>query len=177
MKKTARLGRFGISGVGPGVKIGAALLLVCGLAAQAQGSESAVVRPTILAPGVALDWSRGVLTASASSAADLYAASAEVARVKAERLARLRAQDRLRLALKTLSHEPRLRGKLSPELLAKLDPAQAKLAHIEYAATGSVSLRLELPLTPPAPSSAATSPAPSAPADGGGEVQKGETGP
>jgi hypothetical protein len=114
-------------------------------------------------PGVQADWGRGVLLAAGSCAADLYAASAEVARIKAERLAKSRAEARLRRALQALGHEPRLRGKVAPALLAQLDPAQAKVAHIEYAATGSVSLQLELALTAAAPAA----PSPSEARDGG----------
>ena len=119
-----------------------------GLPVRPTRAAAPVVAPLeSLGPGVQVDWSRGVLLAAGSCAAELYAASAEVARVKAERLARSRAEARLRRALQTLGREPRLRGKVAPELLVQLDPTQAKVAHIEYAATGSVSLKLELSLT------------------------------
>lgn len=131
----------------------------------------AVAAAESLGPGVQVDWNRGVLLAAGSCAADLFAASAEVARVKAERLARSRAQARLHRALQTLSREPRLRGKLSPELLGQLDPTHAKVVHIEYAATGSVSVRLELALTAKAgavtPGPAAVPPVADAARDGG----------
>jgi hypothetical protein len=113
-----------------------------------------------LAPGVQLDWVRGVLSATGSCAADLFAASAEVARIKSERLARLRAEDRLRKALGVLAGDKdkaraeRLSRLVAPaalEQLRRLDPAQATVAQIDYAATGSVSLRLELALRPSAP--------------------------
>jgi hypothetical protein len=132
-----------------------------------QAAAEPAARPVNVAPGVQLDWQRNVLRAAGSCAADLYAVSAEVARYKAERLARLRAEARLRHALSLLQREARLRGKLSPELLARLDPAQAKVATVEYAATGSVSLRLELPLTAPPPGAAANRSGSEPPADGG----------
>lgn len=131
-------------------------------------TNSAIER---LAPGVQIDWDRGVLIAAGSCAADLFAASAEVARVKAERLARLRAEDRLRKALgllgadKDKARAERL-GRLLPaaagSALGRLDPARATVAHIDYGSTGSVSLRLELPLRPTAPAPDAA-PAPSTP--------------
>jgi hypothetical protein len=122
-----------------------------------------------LAPGVQIDWARGVLSAAGSCAADLFAASAEVARVKAERLARLRAEDRLRKALAALggdkdkSRAERLARLLAPAAaadVARLDVARATVARIDYAATGSVSLRLELPLRPAAPAASAPPAAP-----------------
>lgn len=125
-----------------------------------------------LAPGVQLDWARGVLSASGSCAADLFAASAEVARIKSERLARLRAEERLRKALVALAGDKdkaraerlsRLVAPTSLDQLRRLDPAQAAVAHIDYAATGSVSLRLELPLRPGAAPSPATPTRPGSP--------------
>lgn len=125
-----------------------------------------------LAPGVQLDWARGVLSASGSCAADLFAASAEVARIKSERLARLRAEDRLRKALVALTGDKdkaraeRLSRLVAPaplEQLRRLDPALATVAQIDYAATGSVSLRLELALRP-----STAAPPPAAPTRPGG---------
>jgi hypothetical protein len=112
-------------------------------------------KPESIAVGVQLDAQRGVLLAAGSAAADLFAASAEIARIKAERLARLRAEDRLRKALQFLSRDPKRRA--SWPQLGKLDVTRATTAHIDYAATGSVSLRLELALQPPPAS--ATKPA------------------
>jgi hypothetical protein len=123
-----------------------------------------VAAPENLGPGVQVDWNRGVLVAAGSCAADLFAASAEIARVKAERVARNRAEARLRKALQTLGREPRFRGKVAPETLAQLDPAQAKAVHIEYASTGSVALRLELALTAKASATAPTKSPPTPPA-------------
>lgn len=112
-------------------------------------------KPESIAVGVQLDAQRGVLLAAGSAAADLFAASADIARIKAERLARLRAEDRLRKALQLLSRDPKRRA--SWPQLGKLDVTRATTAHIDYAATGSVSLRLELALQPPTAS--ATKPA------------------
>jgi len=104
-----------------------------------------------LAPGVWVDWERGMLEAAGSCAADLFAASADVARIKAERLARLRAEERLRKALASLSHDDKQRQKLVPyggaEQVGQLDPARAQVAALSHAASGSVSLRLELALS------------------------------
>lgn len=147
---------------------GAVVLLCAGLAggagpaaaaATASSSTPAAAATAIqsLGPGVQVDWSRQVISAAGSCAADLFAASAEVARLKAERLARMRAEARLRKALQMLGREPRFHGKVPEDLLGRLEPSQAQVAHIEYAATGSVSLRLELPLTAPVP---AKNPAP-----------------
>lgn len=113
-----------------------------------------------LQPGVWIDWERGVLEAAGSCAADLFAASADVARIKSERLARLRAEERLRKALASLVHDDKQRAHLTAhggaEQVAKLDPATARVLSVDYASSGSVSLRLELPL---APSPAGASPA------------------
>lgn len=111
-----------------------------------------------LQPGVWVDWERGVLEAAGSCAADLFAASADVARIKSERLARLRAEERLRKALASLAHDDKQRAHLTAhggaEQVAKLDPAQARVLAVDYASSGSVSLRLELPLSPAASSPA-----------------------
>ena len=118
-------------------------------------------KPESIAVGVQLDAQRGVLLAAGSAAADLFAASAEIARIKAERLARLRAEDRLRKALQLLGRDPKRRA--SWPQLGKLDVTRATTAHIDYAATGSVSLRLELALQPPAASAAKPAVAPPTP--------------
>ena len=128
-------------------------------------------------PGVVVDWERGQLLSPGSCAADLYAASADVARTKAERLARLRAEERLRKALAILDkdkgkdHKKRLAALGAPAQLTELDPARARVAAIEYGANGSVSLRLALDLRPaPAPAAAGTptdAGAPAAPPDAG----------
>lgn len=156
--------------------LGALLIGPAAGRAVPQKPAEAAARPSPpvekLGPGVQLDWARGVLSATGSCAADLFAASAEVARIKSERLARLRAEERLRKALLALAGDKdkvraerlsRLVAPASLEQLRRLDPAKAAVAHIDYAATGSVSLRLELPL---GPSTAA--PAPAAPTRPGG---------
>jgi hypothetical protein len=101
-------------------------------------------------PGVLVDWEHGVLEASGSCSADLFSASADIARIKAERLARLHAEERLRKALHVLSHDEKQRARLSPyggaEAVAHLDPALARNLTVAYAASGSVSLRLGLAL-------------------------------
>jgi hypothetical protein len=140
--------------------LGAGLVAGGGFPALTWPAPPAAAAPENVAPGVHADWSRGVLLATGSCAADLFAASAEVARIKAERLARGRAEARLRRALQTLGREPRWRSKISAELVAQLDPTLAKVSRIDYAATGSVALQLELPLTPKAPGSAKSPPTP-----------------
>lgn len=154
---------------------GAVVLLCAGLAggggpaAAAPAAAATPAAPAVqsLGPGVQVDWNRQVISAAGSCAADLFAASAEVARLKAERLARMRAEARLRKALQTLGREPRFHGKVPAELLGRLEPSQAQVAHIEYAATGSVSLRLELPLTAPVPAKNPAAPLPGAAPDAG----------
>lgn len=100
-------------------------------------------------PGVTVDWQRGVIEASASAAADLYAASADVARLKAERLARSRAEERLRRALTALRGDSRLVARVGPTPASALDIHSAQVRFIEYGSNGSVVLRLSLPLTAP----------------------------
>lgn len=152
---------------------GAVVLLCAGLgggpAAAAPAAAATPAAPAVqsLGPGVQVDWNRQVISAAGSCAADLFAASAEIARLKAERLARMRAEARLRKALQTLGREPRFHGKIPAELLGRLEPSQAQVAHIEYAATGSVSLRLELPLTAPVPTKNPATPLPGAAPDAG----------
>lgn len=96
-----------------------------------------------LGEGVTVDWSAGTLEAAGSCAADLRAPSAEVARVKAERVARERAQGRLRAALRSL---PRGRWAGEPPTTEALEGAlsQAETAKIFYGSNGSVSVRLRL---------------------------------
>lgn len=111
-------------------------------------------------PGVFIDWEHGKLLAPGSCAADLYAASADIARAKAERLARLRAEERLRKALGILTRDKEQRRRIAafgpPEQLAQLDPASAQIASIDYGASGSVAVHLALDLrpAPPAPPAA-----------------------
>lgn len=97
-----------------------------------------------LPQGVVISWPDGVgvIEAPGSSAADLRAPSAEVALIRAERLARERATERMKAALSSL---PRARlGQLPQDLDALL--ATAQVAAIDYGASGSVSLRLSLKL-------------------------------
>ena len=151
---------------------GLAVGLTIRLAPAASAASPATAALQSISPGVQIDWSRSVLVATASCAADLFAPSAEIARLKAERLARMRAEQRLRKALQLLSREPRFHSKVAADVLAQLDPAQAQVAHIEYAATGSISLRLELALTAP-PKAPAAAPPKSPPDSGaGGEGDK-----
>ncbi len=146
--------------------------LAVGMARPAPAASPAAAALASISPGVQIDWGRSVMVATASCAADLFAPSAEIARLKAERLARMRAEQRLRKALQLMSREPRFHGKVAADVLAQLDPAQAQVVHIEYAATGSISLRLELALTAP-PKAPAAAP-PTSPPDSGaaGEADK-----
>lgn len=131
------------------------LMMAAGALAQPKGGvqrPAASAARVALQPGVWVDWERGVLEAAGSCAADLFAASADVARIKAERLARLRAEERLRKALASLGHDDKGRTHLAAyggvEQVAKLDPAKARVLAVDYASSGSVSLRLELPMSP-----------------------------
>ncbi len=123
-----------------------------------------------LVPGVFLDIEHGMLEATGSCAADLFAASADVARIKAERLARLRAEERLRKALALLSsdekHKKRLAAFGGAERVAHLDPTTARTITVDYAASGSVSLRLGLALAETAGTDLGVS---SPPVDAGGD--------
>jgi len=156
-------------------RLHAVVLLCAGLASTgrpAAATPPAAATTQSLGPGVQVDWSRQILSAAGSCAADLFAASAEVARLEAERLARMRAEARLRKALQALGREPRFHGKVPAELLSRLEPSQAQVAHIEYAATGSVSLRLELSLTAPAPAKTPPPPGPAPDAGAAAEADK-----
>lgn len=126
------------------------------------GDKSAKASPATTIAGVSVDWQRGVIEASASAAADLYAASADVARLKAERLARARAEDRLRRALTGLRSDPRLLARV-PAGPSALDVSRATVSFIDYGSNGSVVLRLSLPLSPPPPAADKRGPTP----DGG----------
>ncbi len=105
-------------------------------------------KPQSLAPGVQLDLSQGRLIAVASCAADLYPPSADVARLKAERVARSRAEEKLRKALPILlrDHKAALTRFGGVEQVAKLDPKNATIQRLDYGSTGSVVLWLALPL-------------------------------
>lgn len=136
-----------------------------GRAADSHASVASVPGVT----GASVDWQRGVLEASASAAADLYAASVEVARLKAERLARARAEERLRRALAALRSDARLVARVGPAGVGALDVRSAQVRFIDYGSNGSVVLRLSLPLsaTPAAPAKAAGSSAGPSPTDAG----------
>lgn len=128
--------------------LGLTLLLL--VAALATAGERAAEKPAKSAAaatpvGVSIDWQRGIIEASASAAADLYAASADVARLKAERLARARAEERLRRGLAGLRSDPRLLARV-PAGPSALDVSRATVSYIDYGSNGSVVLRLSLPL-------------------------------
>jgi hypothetical protein len=105
-------------------------------------------KPETIAPSVHADFSVGKLVAVASCAADLYPPSADVARLKAERVARSRAEDKLRKALLLLvrDHKAKLGRFGGAEQVAKLDPKTAVVEKIDYGATGGVVLWLSLSL-------------------------------
>jgi hypothetical protein len=128
-----------------------------------------------LLPGAWVDWEHGTVEASGSSAADLFAPSADVARIKAERLARLRAAEKLRKALALLTGDEKQRPRLAAyggaEQVSRLDVERARVLSVDHAASGSVSLRLALPLTAPPPAEPS-----SAPADGGADSTSGAGG-
>ena len=121
---------------GLGLLVGSTL---CAVAAE---------KPESVSPGVAADFAAGKLVAVASCAADLYPPSAEVARLKAERVARSRAEDKLRKALAVVvrDHKAKLVRFGGSERIAKLDPQTAVVERIDYGATGGVVLWLALPL-------------------------------
>ncbi len=98
--------------------------------------------------GVTADFAAGKLVAVASCAADLYPPSADVARLKAERVARSRAEDKLRRALTIVvrDHKAKLVRFGGADRVAKLDVSSAVVERIDYGATGGVVLWLLLPL-------------------------------
>ncbi len=106
-----------------------------------------------LASGVRIDWDAGTVEAEGRCAADPRAPSAEVARIKAERIARERAREQMKKALVAL---PGARWPSRP-VPAALDPILegAETVATELGSNGSVSLRLRLKLsalpTPPLP--------------------------
>jgi len=137
-----------------------------------------------LSPGVWVDWEHGTVEASGSSAADLFAPSADVARIKAERLARLRAAEKLRKALAQIGSDEKLRPRLlahgGAEQVSRLDVEKARVLSIDHAASGSVSLRLLLSLTAPPPAEPGSAPpdggATSGPGSGSGGSSGGSSG-
>lgn len=131
-----------LSGLGPALLLLVAALASAGERATEKSAKSAAVATPV---GVSIDWQRGIIEASASAAADLYAASADVARLKAERLARARAEERLRRGLASLRSDPRLLARV-PSGPSALDVSRAMVSYIDYGSNGSVVLRLSLPL-------------------------------
>lgn len=119
-----------------------------GLGADSLAAPRAVAPPPSTVPGVTVDLASGHIDAVASAAADLYAASADIARTKAERLARSRAEERLRRALANLvrTEASRLAPFGGAERVKVLDPTRAQSISVEYGSTGSVTIKLRLPL-------------------------------
>ena len=113
--------------------------MVCAVAAE---------KPESISSGVSADFAAGKLVAVASCSADLYPPSAEVARLKAERVARSRAEDKLRKALTVVvrDHKAKLVRFGGAERVAKLDPQTAVIERIDYGATGGVVLGIAWPL-------------------------------
>lgn len=119
-------------GVSP--RFGALLLLVAG-AAPAKPVMERVAEAQI-------DRSAQTIVVHGAGAPDLHAPSAQVGRVKAERLARTQAGKQLQRVLQALGAE-RL-GCADPDHLPSVEPAlaAAKPASIEWGADGSVQLDL-----------------------------------
>jgi hypothetical protein len=91
--------------------------------------------------GALIDKKSGRLEAEAAAAADLRAPSAGVARIKAERTARARAEKKLEAALRHLKcklDEPALRKALE----------SAEVADVTWGSDGSVQLKLTLDTRP-----------------------------
>lgn len=95
--------------------------------------------------GVIVDASTGTIEAPGSCAADLRAPSAEVARIKAERIARERARERLKQALLSLP-PARLAGRSVDPAAVDAALQKAEVASVHYGSTGSVTVRLRLRL-------------------------------
>jgi hypothetical protein len=81
-----------------------------------------------------------ILRAHGAAAADLRAPSAEVARIRAERTARMRAEKKLQAALSALGP---LGSKIAPKKVEEL-LAAAKIVDEQFGSDGSVELQLEL---------------------------------
>jgi len=103
-----------------------------------------------LAPGVSLDWTRGLLLARAAAVAALTAPSPELARVGAERKAKTRAEQLLKTALGKIP----LTG-LTWKALRKDKDREARLTEVledplvvevEYASDGTTVVTLGVPL-------------------------------
>lgn len=119
--------------------IGFALLAALAAAALARPQAETVA-------GVAFDWGANEALVEAGGAADRYAPDANIARVKAERTARLVAARRLHAALAALPAD-RL-GCDKPPAKAPVEDAcaRAPARKIDWGSDGSVRLTLAVPL-------------------------------
>lgn len=126
----------------PTAALAAALAAV---AVAAAGVATAAAKPvTTTVDGLEVDWSRGVVIASAGASADLRAPSASIARVKAERIARRRVAARLVAAARKLP--------LGAGLPAPAESSWERLAvevvieRVSYASDGSAVAHGLLPI-------------------------------
>jgi hypothetical protein len=115
------------------------------LTAAAQAAEPAAYKRMVA--GVEVDWSAGVITAQAGSAADIRMPGPNAARPGAERRARATAEEKISAALCELG-------------LASLVKDKSRLSHaavsrIEYQSNGGVVLWLSLPFSDVVPAKAA----------------------
>ena len=92
-----------------------------------------------LPPRTQVDWKARTLSTVGAAAADLRAPGPDIARVAAARLARERADERLRTASAALAGVP-----ASDERLSK--PLAEARARTTYSSDGSVEVELRLPL-------------------------------
>ena len=121
-----------------------------GLARAADPAAGAVLQP--LGPREHVDWTRGLVVATAGAPADLREPSPEIARIKAERQARERVKDRLaRLARQipladgrhagaALDHDHAARARLDDALDHTID------VNVDYGSDGTVVITAGLPL-------------------------------
>jgi hypothetical protein len=130
-----------------------AALLVCMLVAAAAAAPRA--QPVIVPvdDGAAIDWTRGLITAVGAAPGDIRAPSPELARVGAERRARVQARERLQAAARALRlhGDDRLVGAIADADAAVAGRLSAAVARaldlaVDYGSDGSVVLTAGLPL-------------------------------
>ena len=120
-------------------------ILWLALTAAAQAAEPAAFKRMVA--GAEVDWSAGVITAQAGSAADIRMPGPNAARPGAERRARATAEEKLSAALRELGLETSNKDK--PGL------SHATVSKIEYQSNGGVVLWLSLPFSDVVPGKAA----------------------
>jgi len=120
-------------------------MLWLALTAAAQAAEPAGYKRMVA--GAEVDWSAGIMTAQAGSAADIRMPGPNAARPGAERRARAMAEEKLSAALSELGLDKAIRDKTRLQ--------HAAVSRIEYQSNGGVVLWLTLRLFDLIPATAA----------------------